>query len=99
MAVDRNHVQHVAALAKLEFTDEELDALAQEMSAILGFFSELSEVDTTAVEPAFRVLRRLNVTRPDEPSPMLTRDEALSNAPDRAGDSFRVPSYLPDDQS
>ena len=99
MAVDREQVEHVAALAKLGLEDSELDALAAEMNAILEHFSELSEVDTTDVEPAFRVLRRLDVVRPDEPAPMLSRGEALSNAPDRAGDSFRVPTYLPDDKS
>ena len=92
-------MEHVAALAKLDLTDEELDALALEMSSILEFFSSLSEVETTDVEPAFRVLRRLDVTRADDPDTMLARDEALSNAPDRAGDSFRVPAYLPDDKS
>jgi aspartyl-tRNA(Asn)/glutamyl-tRNA(Gln) amidotransferase subunit C len=82
----------------LEFPDDALDEFAREMNTILDFFAELREVDTAGVEPAFRVLRRLDVTRPDEPRDSLTRDEALSNAPDRAGDSFRVPDYLPDEQ-
>jgi len=99
VSVDRSDVEHVAALAKLSFTDDELDAFVEEMNAILGLFAELSEVETEGVEPAFRVLRRLDVVRPDEPAIMLSRGDALSNAPDRAGDSFRVPAFLPDDRS
>jgi len=98
VAVDRGQVEHVAALAKLGFSEEELEVCAREMNTILGFFAALGDVDTDGVEPAFRVLRRLNVTRPDEPAGMLSRDEALANAPDRAGDSFRVPTYLPEDK-
>jgi aspartyl-tRNA(Asn)/glutamyl-tRNA(Gln) amidotransferase subunit C len=99
VAIDRRQVEHVATLAKLGFTEPELDALAVEMSTILEFFETLGEVGTTDVEPALRVLRRLDVTRADEPGEMFTADEALANAPDRAGNSFRVPAYLPEDDS
>jgi aspartyl-tRNA(Asn)/glutamyl-tRNA(Gln) amidotransferase subunit C len=97
VAVDRRTVEHVARLARLSFNDEELEAFADEMNKILAFFSELGEVDTGGVEAAFRALRRSNVLRSDEPAPMLGTEAALANAPDRSSDSFRVPTYLPED--
>lgn len=97
MAVTCEDVRRVAALARLKFTEDELDAFAVEMNSILAFFSQLADADTKSVEPVFRVLRRSNVFREDVVSGMLSRDEALANAPDRAGDSFRVPAVLPDE--
>jgi aspartyl-tRNA(Asn)/glutamyl-tRNA(Gln) amidotransferase subunit C len=98
LSVDRRVVEHVARLARLACTDDELESLANEMNTILAFFSQLGEVDTDGVEPAFRVLRRSNVLRRDEPAPALGTESAMTNAPDSDGDSFRVPTYLPEDQ-
>ena len=97
MAVDRRDVERVATLARLEFSDEELDSFTVEMNGILAFFEQISGVDTDGVEPAYRVLRRRNVFRRDEPGEMLTQDEALANAPDPHGGFFRVPPVLPND--
>ena len=97
MAVDRDDVRRVAALARLAFGDDELDAFATEMSGILALFDRLSEVDTDGVEPAFRVLRRASVFREDEPGDMLRREDALANAPDPLVGSFRVPAVISDE--
>ncbi len=97
MAVEKGDVEHAATLARLAFTEEELVAFTTEMNGILALFEELKEVDTDGVEPAFRVLRRRNVFRGDEPGEMLPPDEALANAPDRHEDAFRVPAVLPND--
>lgn len=97
MAVGRGDVEHVAALARLAFTEEELVAFTTEMNAILALFEELRAVDTDGIEPAVRVLRRTNVFRGDEPAEMLTVAEALANAPDSDEGAFRVPSVLPND--
>jgi len=97
MAVDRRDVERVATLARLEFSDEELDSFTVEMNGILAFFEQISGVDTDGVEPAYRVLRRRNVFRRDEPGEMLTPGDALANAPDVLDDAFRVPAVLPDD--
>ncbi|MCK4915958.1 MAG: Asp-tRNA(Asn)/Glu-tRNA(Gln) amidotransferase subunit GatC [Candidatus Eisenbacteria sp.] len=97
MAVEKGDVEHVATLARLAFTEEELVAFTTEMNGILALFEELEGVDTDGVEPAFRVLRRRNVFRGDEPGEMLPSDEALANAPDRHEDAFRVPAVLPND--
>ena len=97
MAVERGDVEHVATLARLAFTEEELVAFTTEMNGILALFEELREIDTDGVEPAFRVLRRRNVFRSDEPGEMLSADDALANAPDRHRYAFRVPAVLPND--
>ena len=96
MAVTRADVEHVAELARLGLTDDELDVLVAEMNSILLFFEDIRRIDTEGIEPAFRALRRLDVLREDAVSDSLTREEALANAPDRAGDSFRVPAFLPE---
>ncbi len=95
MAVTKEDVRHVASLARLAFSDAEIEELAAEMSEILGFFESLARVDTAGVEPAFRALRRENVVRDDDVGEMLSPDDALANAPDREGNYFRVPGILP----
>jgi aspartyl-tRNA(Asn)/glutamyl-tRNA(Gln) amidotransferase subunit C len=97
VAVTIDEVRHVAGLARLGLEPEELEKLTDELNGILGHFEKLREVDVTGVEPAFRVLRRDNVTRPDAAGAMLTPEEALANAPDSDGRLFRVPRFLPDD--
>ncbi len=97
MAVEKGDVEHVATLARLAFTEEELVSFTSEMNGILALFEELEGGDTDGVEPAFRVLRRRNVFRGDEPGEMLPPEEALANAPDRHEDTFRVPAVLPKD--
>jgi aspartyl-tRNA(Asn)/glutamyl-tRNA(Gln) amidotransferase subunit C len=97
MAVERRDVERVAELARLRFSHEELDSFTTEMNGILELFEALSGVDADGIEPAFRVLRRSNVFRDDEPGEMLEPGDALANAPDACDGSFRVPDVLPDD--
>ncbi len=97
MAVTREQVEHVAALARLTFAGKELTAFTDEMNQILAFFETLGEVDTEGVEPAYRVLSREDVFRADEPGAMLSADDALANAPDPHEGFFRVPGFLPDE--
>lgn len=97
VAVEKRDVERVAALARLEFSDEELVSFTGEMNRILELFVQMSEVDTDGVEPAFRELLRKNVFRVDDPGEMLDAREALANAPDTHEGSFRVPAVIPDD--
>lgn len=90
MAIDRAAVEHVAKLARLELTDEELDRFTSQLSAILEHVSKLSAVDTSAVTPTASILPLQDVLREDELQPGLSTEEALANAPDRQGDHFRV---------
>jgi aspartyl-tRNA(Asn)/glutamyl-tRNA(Gln) amidotransferase subunit C len=97
VAVTIDEVRHVARLARLGLGPEELEKLTEELSGILRHFEKLREVDVSGVEPAYRVLRRDDVTRPDAVGAMLTPEEAVGNAPDVDGPRFRVPRFLPED--
>jgi aspartyl-tRNA(Asn)/glutamyl-tRNA(Gln) amidotransferase subunit C len=90
--IDREQVLHVARLARLELTDEEVEKMASELSGILEHVEHISELDLDGVEPTSHVIALENVLRPDEPRPSWDRDEVLERAPDPAGGAFRVPS-------
>jgi aspartyl-tRNA(Asn)/glutamyl-tRNA(Gln) amidotransferase subunit C len=90
--IDRDQVLHVARLARLKLTDEEIERMAGELSGILEHVDRISELDLDGVEPTSHVIALENVLRPDEPRPSWSRDEVLEPAPDPAVGAFRVPS-------
>jgi aspartyl-tRNA(Asn)/glutamyl-tRNA(Gln) amidotransferase subunit C len=90
--IDRDQVLHVARLARLKLTDEELERMAGELSGILEHVDRISELDLDGVEPTSHVVALENVLRPDEPRPSWSRDDMLERAPDPASGAFRVPS-------
>jgi aspartyl-tRNA(Asn)/glutamyl-tRNA(Gln) amidotransferase subunit C len=90
--IDREQVLHVAKLARLRLSDEELERMAGELSGILEHVDRISELDLEDVEPTTHVIALENVLRPDEPRPSWSREEVLDRAPDPASGSFRVPS-------
>jgi aspartyl-tRNA(Asn)/glutamyl-tRNA(Gln) amidotransferase subunit C len=90
--IDRDQVLHVARLARLKLTDEEIERMAGELSGILEHVDRISELDLEGVEPTSHVIALENVLRPDEPRPSWSRDEVLEPAPDPASGAFRVPS-------
>jgi aspartyl-tRNA(Asn)/glutamyl-tRNA(Gln) amidotransferase subunit C len=92
MAISRDEVRHVARLARLELADDELDRFAEQLSAILEAVGKVSELDLEEVESTAHPLDLVNVWAEDEPRPCLSVDDALANAPDREGGSFRVPA-------
>ena len=91
MAITREQVLHVAKLAHLDLTDEEVDRFREQLSAILDAVSKVSELDLADVPPTSHPLELVNVWRDDEPAPSLGLDEVFANAPERDGDFFRVP--------
>ena len=91
MAITREQVLHVAKLAHLDLTAEEVDRFREQLSAILDAVSKVSELDLADVPPTSHPLDLVNVWRGDEPAPSLSLDEVFANAPDREGDFFRVP--------
>ena len=91
MAISREQVLHVAELARLDLTEEEVDRLGAQLNAILDAVSKVSELDLTDVPPTSHPLDLVNVWGADEPRPSLAHDHALVNAPERDGDFFRVP--------
>ena len=90
--IDREQVLHVARLARLELTDEEVERMATELSGILEHVDRISALDLDGVEPTTHVVALENVLRADEPTPSLPRERALEQAPDPADGAFRVPS-------
>ena len=91
MAITREEVLHVAKLARLELTQEEVERLTGQLSAILEAVSKVSELDLDDVPPTSHPLAVVNAWADDEPRPSLELDETFANAPARDGDLFRVP--------
>ena len=91
MAITREEVLHVAKLASLELTDDEVERLTGELSAILEAVSKVSELDLADVPPTSHPLELVNAWAEDEPRPSLELDDAFANAPAREGDLFKVP--------
>ena len=90
--IEREQVLHVAKLARLGLTDDEVERMAGELSGILEHVDRISELDLEGVEPTSHVVAMENVWRADSPHESLDRDVALAQAPDPAAGSFRVPS-------
>jgi aspartyl-tRNA(Asn)/glutamyl-tRNA(Gln) amidotransferase subunit C len=91
MAITREEVLHVAKLARLELTGDEVERLTEQLGAILEAVSKVSELDLSDVPPTSHPLELVNAWAPDEPRPSLPLDEVFANAPAREGDLFRVP--------
>ena len=91
--IDRDQVLHVARLARLELSEEEVERMSGELSKILDHIEKIEELDDLdGVEPTSHVIALENVLRADEPRPSLPRERALEQAPDAAESGFRVPS-------
>ena len=86
-----DEVRHLARLARLSLTDDELDRLGEQLGAILEAVSKVAELDLDDVPPTAHPLDLVNVWAEDTPGPCLPVEEALANAPDRDGNFFRVP--------
>jgi aspartyl-tRNA(Asn)/glutamyl-tRNA(Gln) amidotransferase subunit C len=91
MAITREQVEHVARLAHLALTEEELERLGGQLDAILDAVGKVSELDLSGVEPTSHPLDLVNVWREDEPRPSLSPEEAQANAPELEGGFFKVP--------
>ena len=91
MAISPEEVRHVARLARLTLTDDEVARFGEQLSAILEAVGKVAEVDLSDVPPTAHPLDLVNVWAEDEPRPSLPVEEALANAPDRDNGFFRVP--------
>jgi len=90
--IDRDQVLHVARLARLELSGDDVERMAAELGSILENVERIGELDLAGVEPTAHVVPLENVLRSDEPRPSLPREAALAQAPDPAAGGFRVPS-------
>jgi len=94
MSVTIRDVEHIAALAKLEFSPEEKEQLVHQLNQILSYMEQLNKLDTSAVEPLTHVLDLQGRVRQDKVEPGLTADEALQNAPAKTDKFFKVPKVI-----
>jgi aspartyl-tRNA(Asn)/glutamyl-tRNA(Gln) amidotransferase subunit C len=92
--ITRADVEHVARLARLALTEDELVALTSELGAILDHAAQVSALDTDGVPPTAHPLPLVNVFRADDARPGLARDEVLAGAPEAEDGRFRVPRIL-----
>jgi len=90
--IDRDQVLHVARLARLRLTDEEVERITVELGDILEHIDAIQALDLDDVEPTSHVVPLENVLRPDEPRESWDRERVLEGAPDASDDGFRVPS-------
>jgi aspartyl-tRNA(Asn)/glutamyl-tRNA(Gln) amidotransferase subunit C len=94
ITLSREEVAHVAELAKLGLTEEELEEFRQQLSSILDYAQMLTELDTDDISPTAQVIALENVMREDQVASSLSKGDVLANAPAREDDSFRVPLIL-----
>lgn len=94
MLIDEKLLNHIADLAKLEFPEEEYDAIKGDLNRILEFINKMNEVDTNNVEPLVYMSDARNVLREDDVKQDITQQEALKNAPDKDSDYFKVPKVI-----
>jgi aspartyl-tRNA(Asn)/glutamyl-tRNA(Gln) amidotransferase subunit C len=90
----RSDVEHVAYLARLRLTGEELDRLEGQLNHILDQYAKLSELDTSAIPPTAQTIELENILRDDVARPPLAVEDVLRNAPAREGDFVIVPPIL-----
>ena len=90
--IDREQVLHVAKLARLRLSDDEVERMTGELSQILEHVEQMEALDLDGVEPTSHVVALENVLREDVPRDSLSRERALEGAPEAAADGFRVPS-------
>jgi aspartyl-tRNA(Asn)/glutamyl-tRNA(Gln) amidotransferase subunit C len=90
--IDRDEVLHVARLARLRLSEDEVEPMARELSAVLDHVARIAELELGDVPPTSHVIDVTGALRPDEPRPCLPREVALAQAPAVADDGFLVPS-------
>jgi aspartyl-tRNA(Asn)/glutamyl-tRNA(Gln) amidotransferase subunit C len=90
--IDRNQVLHVARLARLRLSEEEIPRMSRELSSVLDHIEKISELDLEGVTPTSHVIELENVFRADEPRESLPTERILDGAPDVAHGGFRVPT-------
>lgn len=92
--MDAETVKKMAHLSRLELSDTESNQLASDLSKVLGFFNQISEVDTKGVEPMVTPVELEGFLRDDEKNNEIETEDIMANAPSRAGNLFKVPPVV-----
>jgi aspartyl-tRNA(Asn)/glutamyl-tRNA(Gln) amidotransferase subunit C len=93
-SLDEDTVQHLADLARINLSESEKKEFAKQLSNMMEFFSQISELDTENVQPTYHVLELKNVFREDEVKPSLPQDVALGNASQKEKGYFKAPRIV-----
>lgn len=96
MAVTKKDVEKIAELARLKFSEQELESFTHQMNEILSYMDKLNELDTENVKPLSHPVEQTNVFREDELKSSITTEEALKNAPAKDEHQFKVPKVIGD---
>lgn len=96
MPVSLKDVEHIAKLARLEFTESEKETFTHQLNAILAYVEQLNKLDTSNVDPLSHVIELGDVFREDLVTPGLSKEEALKNAPVKTEKFFKVPKVIGD---
>lgn len=94
MSLSESEVRHVAMLARLALSNEQIETLQVELNSILGHIDTIQQLDLEGVEPTAHAVPVVNSTRPDEPRPGLSREAALLNAPEAENGAFVIPRIV-----
>lgn len=94
MKISKKQVEHVARLARLTLTEEELEKMTSQLDNILSYVEKLNELDTGSINPTSHVFSLSNAFRSDTIKESLPRSEALKNAPQQNGEMFQVPRII-----
>ena len=94
MKITIDEIKHVADLARLTFSEEELQSFFKQLNDILTYVDKLGELDTAGVEPTFHAIELDTPYKSDEVHQVITKEESLSNAPEREEDFFVVPRVI-----
>ena len=94
MSLTPEEVTHIARLARVGLSEDDVSRFQDQLSQILDYFQRLQEADTENIPPTAHTLAMHNVMRDDEPRPSFDKEDILANAPQREGDHFRVRAVL-----
>lgn len=94
MSLTPEEVTHIARLARVGLSQDEMSRFQDQLSQILDYFQRLQEADTENIPPTAHTLAMHNIMRDDEPHPSFDKEDILANAPQREGDLFRVRAVL-----
>ena len=93
MEISKEQIKHLAHLSRLELSEAEIHAMQGDMSKILDFVAQVEKLDLEGVEPLTQMSKSVNVIRQDEVANMISKEDALKNAPDANSDYFRVSKF------
>ena len=94
MSITSKDIDKIAALAKLELSDEEREKFAAQLGDIISYVEKLSEIDTSDVQPLAHINDLMNVSREDKSRPSMDKNDVFKNSPSHTDDYFLVPKVL-----